>query len=368
MFNYDYNKENPFLESDNEINKIMTNYNIINLEKSEKLSSVTERAILENSSDFELMEEYMSVISYYKEAEEGIFAKLIAWIRNIVDAILGRNNIAPEDKIPDNTPVEVKGDPKGFLSFIEDIVNKLDGLTKKPAGQLAANLLKIGGTLFAGKTAMDVINDKWDSKQNTMLNGKVVNYLIGKADTYSKKVKNFGHWLEDKIKEKLNIETDDSANIGLLRTLIDTATKGIDKAKSSLAEGYKNAKARLKGEKPKEKIVVPKSTEEIIDDYEKAMKELEAAYEDKHYEVAYKSKIEAAYKMIKEFDKFVKMNRQYTGKTVGIVTWLTGAINGGKFNKIESTANKTIQELENKINQQKGSSENDNKKSEDNKK
>lgn len=94
-------------------------------------------------------------LEYYREAEEGIIAKFIAWIKRVIDAVLGRNDLSKQ-KLDPKTEIELNGDlDKKMKSF-------------KSADSKLKKLLKVAGIAVTATTTAAAIG--------------TAGYSIGKGD------------------------------------------------------------------------------------------------------------------------------------------------------------------------------------------
>lgn len=165
--------------------KIVESANKLILEKEGRYEAITERAVMEYVPVIDAEIEMMESAEYFREAEEGILARFFAWLKKLVDAILGRNNVK-DIELSDNTKIKLNSDIKKKMGILESAFSKF--------AKVADNSLftyVLGGTLgvMAGNNMGQFAGEKIGKKRGYLMGvrdgkemGKRRGYTSGQLD------------------------------------------------------------------------------------------------------------------------------------------------------------------------------------------
>lgn len=225
-------QENARIE--NELLHINNEYEVLTMEHAVKLNDIELQAILENASDEDLNHMYESEMVVYQEGVAEWWEKFKAWVKGIVNAILGKvnktsENVSGEDK---NKELELNVNPNALQKILNTIKNVLRNIVKfkdengkVQVGKIAAEA-GIGIAAAGGIAALfKPVREKYKT---------TVGKWIEWAKSLGKSSKEVGDALDS-----ANVDSN-GENGGIIKSLVTSAQNAVNSAVDTIKGGIKS--------------------------------------------------------------------------------------------------------------------------------
>ena len=235
-FLYEYMSEDELLVAqenarlENELLHINNEYEVLTMEHAVKLNDIELSTILENATDEDLTSMYEQEMIVYQEGVAEIWEKFKAWVKGIVNAILGKAN-----KVTGNIPNESK-DKEIELNVNPSALQKLLNTTKSAVRNIG-KFKDSNGKLQVGKIAAEV-------GATVVGAGGIAALFKPVREKYKATLSKWADWIrtlsqssKELGEEVSNATTPEGEDASTIKSLVSTAQNAVSSAVDTIKNG-----------------------------------------------------------------------------------------------------------------------------------